>query len=81
MGKTIMQLLKDIVQEGVKLEVKYDEVNDDLVFECAVNGEECKQVLKHTDTEQCEEQNMLIAYVLEEMLSVIRGLKEEVQTE
>ena len=81
MEKSIVRLLKDIAQENVDLTVEYDEKKDDLIFACDVNGEECKQILRHSDTEACEDQNLLITYVLAEMLSVIRGLKEEAQTE
>lgn len=77
MEKSIVRLLKEIAQEGVRLEVKYDEKKDDLIFSCDVKGEECKQILHHSDTEECKDQSLLITYVLAEMLSVIRGLKEE----
>ena len=81
MEKTIVRLLKDIAQENVNLTVKYDEKKDDLILACDVNGEECKQILRHSDTEACKDQNLLISYVLAEMLSVIRGLKEETKIE
>lgn len=77
MEKTIVRLLKDIAQENVNLTVKYDDKQDNLIFACDVNGEECKQILRHSDTELCEDQSLLITYVLAEMLSVIRGLREE----
>lgn len=81
MEKSIVCLLKEIAQEGVSLSVKYDEQQDDLIFECSVNDEVCKQTLHHSDTEKCKDQSLLISYVLAEMLSVIRGLKEEAHAE
>lgn len=77
MENTIVQLLKEIGKENVKLTVKYDEKRDDLILKCDVNGEECEQILRHSDTEECKDQSLLISFVLTEMLSVIRGLKEE----
>lgn len=81
MENSIMRLLKEIAKEDVKLSIKYDEEHDDLIFIFCVNGEEYKEILKHSDTEQYEDQSVLMSYVLAEILSIIRGLKEEAQTE
>ena len=73
----IGHLLMEIAREGAKLSIKYDKEKDDLYFFFSINGEQGREVLHHSDTELVNDQNELISHVLIEILSIIRGLKEE----
>lgn len=72
----IQRLLQEIEQEGVKLSIRYDEQNDELIFTFSVQGEEYREVISHSEAERVKDSELLLSYVLAEILSVIRGIKE-----
>lgn len=76
MDESLMQLFKMIAEEGAELSIRYEEQNDDLIFSFSVQGETFKDVVTHSDAISAKDNKVLLTYVLEEILSVVRGIKE-----